>query len=397
MRTLLSTCFLFTLASAWGAFAAVDPRPSSQELLLSEALAFYKQLDATRTWSVFPVNLCLRQGDTGAHVGKLRRNLLLTGDLPEADTSAAALFDDHLTQALKRFQRRHGLKPDGIAGLVTLISLNITPDQRVQQIELNLQRWRQVPVDAFPLILVNIPDFSLKVYDYSEEIVWQTRVIVGQAAEGFQTAPILSKISYLVYNPSWNIPKSIIRKELIPILKKDPAYLSRNHMELVRQAESRQAPLSPYQINWRKADPEKDKFMIIQQPGAHNSLGRIKFIFHNTNTQYLHDTPAKTLFQHPVRAYSHGCVRVQEAEMLAAYLLQPDWETALQPSQAASFQRTNKIIYLPEPVNVKIAYFTAWVDEKGILNFRPDLYQLDGLKQEPGLSQAAEIPIHKKF
>jgi murein L,D-transpeptidase YcbB/YkuD len=174
------------------------------------------------------------------------------------------------------------------------------------------------------------------------------------------------------------------------MLKKDPAYLARNHMTLFRVEGSRKILVRANTVNWNKADSDRDKFMIIQQAGKHNSLGRIKFIFPNSYDQYLHDTPAKSLFNHPVRTYSHGCVRVQHPEILAAYLLSPNWKLPLKTGEFPKSQSADKIIYLPAPVIIKIGYFTAWIDEKGVLQFRPDIYQLD----KKGDPQPPEISAH---
>ena len=391
MNIAIFTGFLFTLASVWGKPVADNPFPSFQVQLLSQALEEYKKIAASQTWSDLPEDICLRPGETNQFILGLRNNLILTGDLKSLGTSSVFLFDDTLTLAVKRFQQRHGLRPDGIVGSQTLLALNTSPDERVRQIELNLARWQQIPFDAYPLVLINIPDFSLQLIDNAEEVVWQTKVIVGQTAKAYRTALINSQIKYLVVNPTWNITNSIIRNEIIPMLKKDPAYLARNHMTLFRVEGSRKILVRANTVNWNKADSDRDKFMIIQQAGTHNSLGRIKFIFPNSYDQYLHDTPAKSLFNHPVRTYSHGCVRVQQPEILAAYLLNENWEPPLKPFGLTKYKSVDKIIYLPAPLTIRIAYFTAWVDGKGVLQFRPDIYQLDkkGNTQPPEISAQA--------
>jgi L,D-transpeptidase YcbB len=392
MSNFTFAAFLFTWASLWAGPAADNPLPSCKVQMLLQARDAYKKIAASQTWSDFPKDICLRPGETNQLILKLRNNLLLTGDLKSLGTWPFFLFDDTLVVALKKFQQRHGLKPDGVAGPNTLAALNVSPQQRVQQIELNLDRWRQIPFDAYPLVLVNIPDFTLQLFDNAEEVVWQTRVIVGQTAKAYQTALLDSKISYLVLNPTWNLPQSIIRNEIIPLQQHDPAYLARNHMSLYRMAGSRQTPLSPHTINWNKADPARDKFMVIQQAGPHNALGKIKFIFANPFDQYLHDTPAKSLFNHPVRTYSHGCVRVQHPDILATYLLNLDWELPLKTAALPKSRTVDKIIYLPAPVNIKIGYFTAWVDENGVLQFRPDIYRLDKQSRLPDVVTVAGIP-----
>lgn len=368
---------LLLLISTWWPPAAGQPLPAYQYQQLLLAHAGYKKIADSHNWLALPGDICLRPGDTDLHIVKLRNNLLLTGDLQSPGSALVLLFDDSLALAVKRFQQRHGLPADGIVGARTLAALNVSPEERVEQIELNLERWRQIPYEAYPLVLVNIPDFSLQLLDNAGKLVWQTRVIVGQPPRAYQTAIMASKIRYLVINPTWNVPKSIIRNEIIPMLRRDPAYLDRNHMRLYRQQGSRRIPVSVHAIDWHQADPDRDKLVVIQQAGTRNALGKIKFIFPNSSDQYLHDTPVKSLFTHPVRTYSHGCVRVQDPEILAGYLLSTNWESPVVPGRLPKSREVDKIIFLPEPVNIQIGYFTAWVDEKGILQFRPDIYQLD--------------------
>jgi L,D-transpeptidase YcbB len=374
---------LLLLVSVWRQPVAGQPVPSYQYQLLSQAHADYLRIAASQHWLVLPGDICLRPGQTDLHILKLRNNLLLTGDLQSLGPGTAFAFDDSLQVAVKRFQQRHGLQADGIVGVKTLAALNVSPEERVQQIELNLERWQQIPYDAYPLVLVNIADFSLQLLDNAEQVVWQTKVIVGQTPKVYQTAVTAGSIRYLVLNPTWNVPKSIIRNEIIPMLRRDAGYLARNHMLLYRLEGSRRIPVPVHAINWQRADVDRDKLMVIQQAGPENALGTMKFIFPNPHDQYLHDTPYKSLFSHPVRTYSHGCVRVQQPEVLAGFLLSTDWEFPVKPARLPRSRQVDKIISLPAPVNIRMGYFTAWVNEKGILQFRPDIYQLDKKSKKP--------------
>lgn len=345
---------------------------------LTQALEHYLQIANKNSWSSFPVNICLRPNDSSAYIPKLRHNLILTRDLPEVDTSTLPVYDKVLLAAVVKFQERHGLKADGVVGQSTLEALNITPAQRIRQLEFNLLRWQADTIgQAAPRLLLNIPEFALKLLDANDNLIWQTRVIVGQRPKERQTVLLTSKISYLVLNPTWNIPSSIIRQEIIPILRKDPQYLARNRMLLYRVKGAKKYPISVKSVKWQTADPERDKLMIIQSPGKDNALGRIKFIFDNPYQIYLHDTPEKSIFNHQVRDYSHGCVRVQNPELLAAYLLNQNWpKTLLWPLEFEE-STAEKMVYLPKPLPIKIGYFTSWVNEKGALQFREDIYKLD--------------------
>lgn len=378
---LVLLAFLVTSAAA-GQPAGTVPASPYERLLLARD-SFQKSV-ANQTWHLFPPEVCLRPGQKDEHLDKLRHNLRLTGDLAPDMPLSAKSFDDTLAAALKSFQQRHGLRADGIAGPQTMAALNVSPEQRLQQITCNLLRWQQVNLGTAHLVLVNIPDFSLLLFDKNGAQVWQTRVIVGQAPRMYRTARQESKISYMVVNPTWNVPHSIIRNEIIPILRKDPHYLARNHMRVYRLSGGNKIRLSAQAINWQKADPARDNFAIIQSPGSKNALGRVKFIFHNPHDQYLHDTPFKTLFSHPVRAYTHGCVRVQHPEVLAAYLMSDNWAGPVKKGRIPHAGSIDKTVFLPRPLPLKIGYFTAWADEQGKLQFRPDIYQLDQVLPLPG-------------
>ena len=219
----MTIAILIGLLAALATGPSLGNRPATPSQLVLQAQAAYTRLAASQAWAFFPAELCLRPGDTGRHVGPLRRNLALTGDLTLAGPGAGDRMDDTLVAAVKRYQQRHGLSPDGSVGPLTVAAMNVSPQQRLQQIALNLKRWRQIPPEAFPLVLVNIPDFTLQLLDTAQRVVWQTKVIVGQPARPFQTAQISSQINYLVLNPSWNIPKSIILREILPMLVRVPA------------------------------------------------------------------------------------------------------------------------------------------------------------------------------
>ncbi|GEO07128.1 cell wall degradation protein [Adhaeribacter aerolatus] len=333
-------------------------------------------------WATFPKDLCLRPNDTLDFILNLRKNLLLTGDLEKKVNSANNFFDPALTMAVKKFQRRHNLASDGIAGQQTIEALNITPAQRVQQIQLNIKRWQaDSALMVQPHVLVNIPDYTLQLIGKAHHTIWQTRVIVGQTLKGFSTTIMAGNITYLVINPGWHIPQSIILREIIPILKADPAYLTRNHMTLYRLNGSRSIKTSAEAINWFTFNPINEPIRIVQEPGPWNALGNLKFIFPNENNIYLHDTPFKALFEQPVRTYSHGCIRVEHPHTLATYLLSTNWQNPVELTSIRQEKELNKIMPLPKPVPVKIGYYTCWVDAAGDLQFRKDIYKLDNLNQ----------------
>jgi L,D-transpeptidase YcbB len=190
--------FLASLTFIWQQPGPEKTMPSPQYQRLLRAHAAYTKIAASQSWAVLAWDICLRPGDAGPDSSKLRNNLILTGDLKKPGATPELLMDDSLVVAVKRFQLRHGLEPDGTVGPSTVAALNVSPDQRAQQIEMNIKRWQQIPSDAYPLVLVNIPDFTLQLLDTAQKVVWQTRVIVGQVAKPYQTALINSQINYLV-------------------------------------------------------------------------------------------------------------------------------------------------------------------------------------------------------
>ena len=377
-------CFLFLLilinSSSTNIRKTVQQAPHPQYLRLEQALQQYRTLAANHEWVYFPGNIRLHPGDSNEYVSSLRRVLSLAGDLKASDSLSHPLFDEALTKAVKGFQQRHGLVADGVVGQETLQELNVSPSQRLRQIEVNLMRWKAFNKEtALPLVFVNIPDYTLQLLDTTGQTIWTTRVVVGKPAKAFQTKPIDSNIKHLVLNPSWNIPQSIYRKEIIPILQKDRGYLARNHMVLYRQQGNKKTSIPVNAVNWHKPNLDRDGLRVVQVPGPWNSLGKVKFLFPTSYAQYLHDTPAKSLFMQPYRAYSHGCVRVQHPDTLAAFLLSENWMRKKDVQALWATSTPDKRVYLPKPVQVKLGYFTCWVDDRGVLQFRRDIYKRDVL------------------
>ncbi|WP_187261618.1 L,D-transpeptidase family protein [Pontibacter beigongshangensis] len=350
----------------------------NQYARLQEQLQLYKQMDALDQWHKLPDGTCLQVCDSGALVPALRHNLLLTRDLNKPADSTSLLFDEELKEAVRKFQQRHGLLVDGIVGQQTLEALAVPPAARVQQIELNMERWRLFyEASAGPTVFVNIPEYALYLIDENWQTVWQTRVVVGLAGRSYQTVQMEDTITYLVFNPTWTVPQSIIRREIIPILAKDTGYLARNHMKAYRISGSRRTGISAGSLDWATADPDQDNFIVVQEAGPWNALGKVKFMFPNRFSIYLHDTPAKALFNQLNRAYSHGCVRVQNPEKLAAYLLSTDWENLPDISPYLNSNTPERVVSLPQPVPIRIGYMTSWVDDAGLLQFRKDVYHRD--------------------
>ncbi len=322
------------------------------------------------------VSATLTPGQSGAAVGALRQRLAGSGNL-KADPSAkdaAATYDADLVAAVKSFQELHSIAATGIVDKATLAALNVPLDWRIEQVALNLQRWRYMPDDLGDQhFFVNIPYFHLIARE-SGTPVMDIRVVVGKPGNN---TPIFSEdMETVVFSPYWNIPDTIAENETAPAVARDPNYLARQGIEILRVSGSTSQTVDASDVKWDRPDALKG-LVFRQKPGDGNALGHVKFLFPNQYNVYLHDTPADSLFAKPGRAFSHGCVRVEEPETLAKYVLRgySDWNE--ESIFAAMQSGVEKHVKLKKKIPVHIAYFTAWVDENGGLHFQPDIYGYD--------------------
>lgn len=337
--------------------------------LLKEQLRKYRSLEKQGGWATVDIRKkTLKEGDTDSLLLEVKKTLVLLGDLKTPDTTAD--FTDSLAVALKRFQHRMNLKESGKLDAATAAELNQPVSVRIRQIMLNMERLRWAPAEMEPsMLLVNIPEFKLHVFEEGQQS-WMCNVVVGK--EATKTSIFKGNLSYVVLNPYWVVTNNIINNEILPRLKQNPGYLARNNMEVV----SGNKVINPYAVKW-KSYTKNVPFTIRQKPGKSNSLGKVKFLFPNNYSIYLHDTPSKGLFGESRRAFSHGCIRVAEPERLTLHVLKntPAWnEEKLQDVWKTGKE---KWITVKPSLPVYIVYFTAWVDQSGQLNFRNDLYGLD--------------------
>ena len=299
---------------------------------------------------------------------KVKQHLFLTKDLQNNDNSQ--VFTKELELAVINFQKRLGLGENGKIDKQTLLELNKPVDFRINQMMVNLERLRWIPVEmGKEFLLVNIPEFKLHVFENGKEI-WLTNIVVGKDAK--QTSIFKGNISKIILNPYWNVPNSIINEEILPALKRNPSYLTKNNMEVL----SGEHIVNASRINWKKYE-KNIPFTIRQKPGRDNALGKMKFLFPNNFSIYLHDTPTKSLFNRTKRDFSHGCIRVENPMKLALYFLKnnKEWNQVKIDSILTTGKEFD--ISIKPTIPVYIAYFTAWVDNKGNLNFRNDIYDLD--------------------
>ena len=292
-----------------------------QKQRLQLAIEQYEEL-SNHTWHTFPGKLLLRPGDSSRYVPQLRANLLLTGDLDAYDDTDDSLhYTRALASAVVHFQNRHALKADSIVGPRTVAALNVPPAQRLRQLQNSLDRWEAFSQNiSQPYIMINVPDYTLRLIDHNA-VLLQMRTIVGKP--DLPTIVNRTDLHTIVFNPYWYIPRSIASKEILPIIQRNPGYLASRDMEVFRPtALGGWHKVDPWKIDWSEVTAENFNYRIVQVTGEHNELGLMKFLFHTRVSQYLHDTKDKHLFELDKRAFSHGCIRLQNPEDLAHYLLQ---------------------------------------------------------------------------
>ena len=369
-------------------------RPAQDEYRrLKAALAEFRARTAGGDdWGAVHEGATLEPGMSEPRVAALRARLLASSDAEEARLAAGVpagpeFYDPQLEAAVIRFQQRHGLAPDGKVGPKTLSALNVPIEGRIRQMVLNLERRRWMPDDRGDrYVFVNLADFELKVV-HEPKTVFDTRVVVG--APYHRTPAFSAEMTYLEINPFWNVPPSIARNELLPEIQDDPGYLAANGFELLADWNDGAPAIDPRSVDWSQITPEDFAWRLRQRPGEGNALGRIKFMFPNPFNVYLHDTPARHLFEKAERSFSHGCIRVEQPESFGAVVLagQDDW--SLERIKGAIATGERMIVPLEEPLPVHLEYLTAWVNKDGTVHFRNDVYGRDARLSEALLGPRA--------
>ncbi len=332
-----------------GDAAAMDRSIYPQYHLLKRSLIDLMEIQKNGGWGTIEhLNRKIKKGDSLAEVIALKKRLFISGELKQNDGSP--LYNQPLKDAVLNFQAKHGLKPDGVIGSSTIRQLNISTEERIKQIIVNLERCRWLPNETDgDYLVVNIPAYNLTVM-HGDSLIFSCGAIVGK--ETNRTAIFKGQLEYVVFNPYWNIPDKILKKEILPMIAKNKNYLADNHME------------------WYDG-------RLRQRPGVDNALGEIKFLFPNPFDIYLHDTPAKGLFQEERRAFSHGCIRIAEPHRLALYLLRDKEGWSSEEMERILDLKTERFVKLDKQVPVYVVYLTAFVDFNGNLNFREDIYNRD--------------------
>ena len=348
---------------------------------LRQALGVYRRIAEEGSWPLVPTGTTLKRGDQGNAVNLLRKSLERQGDFASRAPDAGSTFDESLANAVRAFEARNGLAVDGVADTEMLSVLNTPVETVIRQIELNLERLRWLPDDLGKRhLVVNIPDYRLQLVEEGRTVL-QMRVVVGKKQN---PTPVFSdQMTYLTFNPYWNIPESIAIKETIPLLRKDDHYAEKHGIQVVMK-ENNEEILDASEIGWTDVGSEDKEipYLLRQRPGPGNALGKLKFMFPNQFNVYLHDTPTRHLFNAAERDYSHGCVRIEHPVALAECLLKdkPGWDADRIQKQMLSKDEVS--VTLAKPLPVHIVYWSVWIGANGELQRRPDIYDLDTAQEK---------------
>lgn len=341
---------------------------------LRETLAAYRKIDAKGGWTTVPVGAALKPGNDNPRIAALRRRLAEWRGLFEQNDGGRR-FDESLTEEVKAFQRQHGLEADGVVGKETLAALNVTTKERIEQLIVNLERWRWLPQELGKrYVLVNIAGFYLEAVE-DGETRQQHQVIVGR---GYRQTPVFSDtISYLVFNPSWSVPRSLAVQDKLPVIRENPDYLRQQNFAIY-QGGADGPPVDPTTIDWSRLSNNYFPYRLVQAAGPNNALGQVKFMFPNKFNVYLHDTPTRDLFAKAKRSFSSGCIRVEDPMRLAEFILGTDTGWSRPRIDETVAARVEKTVSLPTKIPVHLLYWTVWVDQNGAVQFRDDIYGRDG-------------------
>ena len=360
-----ATAMAFERAVAAATAAAVEPAAFGGH---ARAIARYRTVVAAGGWPSLPAGATVEPGDTAADLDRLRRRLVVGGDLAPGAAPAGDRYDPALVAAVRRFQDRHGLEADGVLGPATRRALNVPAATRLAQLEQAAAAVAALqPRLEERYVLVNLPAFELR-YVRGGEVRHRAAVVVGSVDH--PTPAFADSIEHLVFNPYWHVPASIAREELVFDFKEDAAAMAARGFELI---DSGGAVAAPTAVDWTGVTPASLAYRVRQGPGAGNALGRVKFMFPNRYAIYLHDTPSRHLFERASRAFSHGCIRVRDPLTLAERLLETDGWARGDIEGWIAAGRTRRVA-LTRPVPVHLVDVTAWRDAAGRVQFRRDIY-----------------------
>lgn len=358
----------------WDAFLLAICPPHKPYQALAKGLDRYTTIQRLGGWPDIAQGDKLSAGMRDPRVPVLRKRLVISGDMGLAQLSVDEIFDEALAAGVRQFQRRHGLNVDGVVGPKTFGELHVSVRSRITQIKLNMARWHNMPAQlGHRYLLVNIPGYRLDMVQ-DHHVVQSMRAIVGKNE---RPTPVMSSmLTYLEINPFWNIPQKIARKDILPKIHNDPQFLLRQKIQVFDSWKKDAPTLDPLSIAWQKYSEAYFPFRLRQAPAPANALGQLKFMFPNRFSVYIHDTPAKSLFNRTDRNFSSGCVRIEKPMGLAAYLLDGQhWDR--QKIAAKMQSRRREVVVLKNPIAVHLVYLTAWGDENESVYFYKDVYGRD--------------------
>ena len=338
---------------------------------LKRGLAEYRDIADRGGWPAIPEGPTLRPGERSPRVALLRRRLLASGDLA-ADTGAdPEFYDPALEAAVRHFQARHLLAVDAAVGKRTLAAANVSVGARIDQIRVNLERARWLLHDLPPTyVLVDIAGFEVRYVQDGVELL-KSRAAVGRPYR--KTPMFRAAIRYLEFNPTWTVPPTILTNDVLPEIRKDRGYLAKRHMRVLT-VDKRE--VDPATVDWRRYSGKNLPYLIRQDPGPENALGQVKFMFPNVHSVYLHDTPERRVFLQPERAFSSGCIRIEDARRLALLLLAAEGRSEAEVEALFADTRTQRVP-LARPVPILLYYWTVAIEDDGDVLFKRDLYDRD--------------------
>jgi murein L,D-transpeptidase YcbB/YkuD len=342
---------------------------------LKDLLASYGVMAKRGRWGTVPPGAALKGGDVGTRVFALKSRLRASGDLLSRSGAGGDEYDSTLVDAVRAFQKRHGLEPSGVADSLTIAALNVPLEKRIEQIRINLERWRWMPHRlGRSYFRINIPDFRLFVVENGREVE-SMKVVLGLPS--WPTPVFSAEMTQVLFNSHWMAPEDIVEKELINYMKADSNYLRSNNMTLWREVRDSLVQVDPRTIDWPAMNEKTIDFRLRQDPGPQNIMGQIKFLIPNRFNIYLHDTPYREDFPKMNRMFSHGCIRLERPSDLAEYVLRdfPQWtkekiDTVIQRNAEQS-------LFLKKPIPVYVLYYTVWKERDGSVQYREDFYSLD--------------------
>lgn len=356
--------------------APTNYQPTKAYRALEDLLSDYKKKAADGGWPSFKVTAKkIEPGNASDRIPVIRTILTETGDFDGDTPKQPEIFDEALVEAVKKFQARHGLTDDGVLGKETQAAMNVPVEKRIRQIERTMERMQEfTPDESGRYLLVNLPEYYLRAFS-DGKLVGEMRVIVGTPKN--PTPTFTKQMTYVSFNPHWGVPIRIAAEEMLPKILEDPEFFTAQNLEVFELTAEGRHLVDPAAVDWSQYGKNHFPFLLRQRPGKENALGRIKFGLKDSNDIYMHDTSAPQLFAKDLRAFSHGCMRVEKPYELAQFVFQGKENWPPERVDTMYQSEESRIITVP-PLSVHVVYWTAWVDSKtGAANFRKDMYGLD--------------------